>query len=213
MPIHIEKISDEPGPYPADRVASEEGGNLKAGGKTLQTTPSQEIQEKRQAILDEISEMETEVKKAMEKLIEKSGDKDPVALSILERIFNILSLMTKTIQQTALLQAKELDFTTARQKLYIKAQSEVKLYNTTTNLPPDAKPGEPMSDLLAKVNNANSAVQNTIENIRGLREMQGEDAKKIQATMNVSDDAQKGLLEFQQNLLQKMRELLTLLWR
>ena len=124
----------------------------------------------------------------------------------------MLTKVTQTMQKIATIQAEELSLPTKMQALYTKLMADVKLYNSS-DPPSTVTDKDSDSDKVSKIGIANQESSNKIEQFRNLRDMQGEDAKKIQSTINASNDAQKGMLDLMQTMKQKQREWMASIFR
>lgn len=181
---------------PANIAAASRGAALR--GKEKET--AENVQMALAAEPDQIA-------KAMENLASKFND-DSVSLDILLEVMANLSLMTRTLQKIAMAQADELSFTSKMQAAYTTMMSNVKVWTEY-----DFDPKMDAKEKLDKINLKNNESSILTERLRSNRDMMGEDAKKIQSTLNASDDAQKGMLDFMQTFLQKQREWLSGIFR
>lgn len=189
----IEKIPETPPPQTTPPEVTKQAG-VSSGQKVTSTPPPTP------------EELEQLFETALSQLQGKGVSSD-VNLDILGEILKILQEMTVAIQRMAKAQAEELNFPTKMQALYTKLMGNVKIYTADDF---DHK------DLDKNINQANSANQTSsaiTERLRMYRDMQGEDAKKMQAAINTSDEAQKSMLEFMQTWLQKQREWLASITR
>jgi len=148
-----------------------------------------------------------QITKAMENLASRFND-DSVSLDILLEVMANLSLMTRTLQKIAMAEADEMGFTSKGLAAYTKLMNEVKIWTEA-----DFDPKMDAKEKLDKINQKNNESSIITERLRSNRDMLSEDAKKIQSTINASDDAQKGMLDFMQTFLQKQREWLSGIFR
>lgn len=155
----------------------------------------------------ELSELNIMMKKAVVKL----GSTEPQLTNILAIIMANLTKMTQSLQNFAMTQAKELEYLTKMQDLYTSLISKIPIYDTQKNLPYGVSKDD--EKVLDKVGNANQRMSAITEGLRNLRDMLAEDAKRKQTEINTSDDAQKGMLDFMQNFMQKQREWLQSIFR
>jgi hypothetical protein len=170
---------------------------------TPKAKTAETVQEKTDAFIAETDQIKEAITNALNNLVDKS---DEESTYILNDLFDILSIITQIIQKIARTQANDLTQLTKMQAAYTKMQGNVKIYNTS-NPPSNVVWGkDDEKTVLEKIGQANQEQSIVIERLRNLRDMLAEDAKKLQAKINASDDAQKGMLDFMQTYLQKMRE-------
>jgi hypothetical protein len=206
-------------PYPYASDASSAAATTAAGAQRETTIDKETLR-------TELKLTQEELNKAIERAgkLDDEGDGPKIlpTYDVMASLMLLLSQMARTLQETAVVQAASMDFPTKMQKLFAKLMGEVKLYDIK-NLPPglDKKyfnndgtiKDDQLSNVLNQIGLANAQQNKLIEDLRILREMQGEDAKGIQSMINASDDAQKGMLDFMQTFLQKAREWLASIYR
>lgn len=198
--------------------ASYTSDSARSVGASTQSKKSEPLKGQIATTQEEIRLAQDEIKKAMEKAVGKLESKEGKdTANILFILMAILSKMTQTLQAIASTQAESLKNPTEMQRLYTTLMGKIKIYDVN-NLPPGVSPGDlndkdKRSDALQKIGLANSRQNALLENLRSQRDIWGEVAKKVQSTINTSDDAQKGMLDFMQTFLQAMREWLSGIFR
>ena len=211
----VENVTNKTPDYP---YASEAGRSASASPKAK---TSEAVKEKVGATQEEVRLTQEELNKAMERAVGKlGGEEGGKTANILFILMAILSKMTQTLQAIASTQADSLKNPTEMQRLYTTLMGKIKIWDVNNPPPevnrkdllPDADKDK-RSDALQKIGLANSRQNALLENLRSQRDIQGENAKKIQSTINTSDDAQKGMLDFMQTFLQAMREWLAGIFR
>lgn len=152
----------------------------------------------------------------LEKIFDDLPEGGP-SLDILAEVMLNLGAMLRTLQRIATTQAEALSTPTKMQALYTKLMGAYRPYNDTDNKPPgwnnEDSGWDDKNTRWQMISNANQAQSNTIEKLRSQRDMVADGAKQQQSAINTSDDAQKGMLDFLQTLLQKNREWLSAIFR
>lgn len=193
METNVIKPFEEREPYRPDLKAT----SAPKGKKT------EAIEKEMEDLLIETDKLKQAITDAVSNVVDKS---DEEATDVMNEVFEILSIITSIIQKLARTQAKDLFDLTKLANIYTKMQGEVKIYSKN-NYPPDIEWGKDDEKTIHdKIQNANQNQQIVIERIRNLKDMVVEDMKKLQSLINTTDDAQKGMLDFMQTFIQKLRE-------
>jgi len=142
------------------------------------------------------------------------------AVLVLNRILSLLIQLIKTLENVGIVQANRLSFYTKFQNAYTALQSQVptftkgQIYSTTTGATYESPLGAGSTEAGESRNNLNSSFNGLLtDNLRSLRAIQEDNAKKLQSNINTTNDAVNQQTDMATTFIQQMSTLLSSILR
>ena len=131
-------------------------------------------------------------------------EKTSSQMRVIWRVMRLLIELVQSMEQVAIVQTERLRFHTQYQNAYTQLQSQIPVFLKSDKLPID-------DTLRNELNSSFNA--NLMDNLRALRDIQADNAKKVQSNINVTQDSRGSLIEMVASFLQGLSGLTSALMR
>jgi hypothetical protein len=148
--------------------------------------------------------------KAMAAEFSTRSDEDKYVMS---RILHLLMSFVTSIQNIAIAQTESLSFLTKFQNAYTELQMQISTFTQDGKTPLGQKDAEGKTDLSNARNDLNTQMGIKADEVRTLRGIQENTAKKMQSQINTSNDAVNSMTDMITRFIEQTRELTSTVFR
>lgn len=148
-----------------------------------------------------------DIQDELDKIIQEIAKLPPINGDILNRIMRLIMQLLPSLQYLGTVQANQLEFPTAMQRLYTDLIAKAPIYTS------DGANGTTLVADAATRDQMNETTRIHTEKLRGYRDTWSDIAKKQQSHLNITNEAVNQQTDLLTTFLQQLRELVSLITR